>query len=298
MKINLLLIINLLSVELIGQQMDVQGNRGCRGLLPENSMPAFINALELGVTSIELDVVISKDGQVVVSHEPFLNPIICLDPDGKPIENESQYNLFQMNYSDIALCDCGSRGNVEFPDQEKMKVVKPLLSDVIKGVEWHIKSYTQYEVDYIVEIKSERSGDGKFHPIPKEFSDIVYQLIDKYLPWERVVVQSFDFRVLKYWNKTYPTVRVAALVENTKSIETNLANLGFNPDIYSPYHNLLSKESINNLHARDIKIVPWTVNDTTRMKELVEWGIDGFNTDYPDSATTIGLINRKREAIE
>lgn len=76
--------------------------------------------------------------------------------------------------------------------------------------------------------------DNKFHPTPKVFSDLVYNLINEYLPLDRIVIQSFDFRVLKYWHEKYPDVRLAALVENKKSIEQNLDDLGFIPSIYSP----------------------------------------------------------------
>ena len=91
---------------------------------------------------------------------------------------------------------------------------KPLLRDVIAAVEDHIRSYTRYEVDYNIEIKSSTEGDGKFHPAPEEFSDLLYEMLDQYLPLRRVVVQSFDFRVLKYWHKKYPNVRLSALVSN------------------------------------------------------------------------------------
>lgn len=277
------------------QKLDVQGHRGCAGLLPENTIAAFLKALDFGVTTIELDVVVSKDGKVVVSHEPFLNPNICLDPNGNPIENQFQFNLYQMIYEEIKECDCGSMANVEFPDQVAQKSSKPLLSDVIKAVEWHIKSYTQYEVDYNIEIKSTIGGDRKNHPAPEEFSDLVYNLIDLYLPIERIVIQSFDFRVLKYWHSKYPKVRLAVLVDNKKSVNTNLANLGFNPTVYSCNHKFLEKENVDYLINKNIKVIPWTVNDTTRMKEVVSWGVNGFITDYPNRAVELGYIKIRKE---
>jgi len=278
------------------QVLDIQGHRGCRGLLPENTIPAFIKALDLGVTTIELDVVISKDGQVVVSHEPFLNPDICLDTEGNHIEDDEDYNLYQMTYEEISQYDCGSIGNPKFNEQEKRKLSKPLLSDVIKKVEWHIKSYTQYEVDYNIEIKSSAKGYNISQPTPEEFSDLVYELIDRYIPLERVVIQSFDFRVLKYWHKKYPKVRLAVLIDNKKSIDTNLANLGFKPNIYSSYHLLLTERKTKYLLQKKIKVIPWTVNDTTRMKELVKWGVDGIITDYPNFAQELGYISSRRMA--
>lgn len=271
------------------QKIDIQGHRGARGMMPENTIPAFKYALDQGVTTLELDVVITKDKKVVVSHEPWMSSDICLMPDNSKIKNEKKYNIYEMTYAEVQAFDCGGLNNTRFPEQQSISVSKPLLSEVIREIEKHIKSYTQYEVDYNVEIKSTEEGDGKFHPSVEEFSDLVYSLIDQYLPTERVVIQSFDFRVLKYWHKKYPEVRLAALVENTKSIETNLANIGFIPHIYSPYYKLLSKKAIKELHNKKIKVVPWTVNEAKEMQELVDWGVDGIITDYPNIAKQLGL---------
>jgi len=275
-----------LSIALQAQQIDIQGHRGARGILPENSIPGFLAALDSGVTTIEMDVVVSKDGLIVVSHEAFMNHDICLDREGNRINKseEKEHNIYQYNYDEIKKFDCGSIGNPNFPEQQKIKVSKPLLSEVIKAVEIHIKNYTLFEVDYNIEIKSEKSTDNLHHPPTKEFSDLVYEVIDAYLPWERVNIQSFDFRVLKYWHHQYPAVRLAALVANIKSIDTNLANLGFKPEIYSPYYKLLNKRKVRNLHKRGLKVIPWTVNYEKQMKKIMGWGVDGIITDYPHVA--------------
>jgi len=267
-------------------KFEVQGHRGARGLKPENTIPAFITALDSGVMTLEMDVVITKDGQVVLSHEPFMSAAICLDSTGKPIaeKDEKKYNIYEMTYTDVARYDCGSKGNEKFPEQQKLAVSKPLLKDVIEAVENHIKSFTQYEVDYNIEIKSSPETDKKFHPPVEEYSDIVYNLLNQYLPMERVVIQSFDFRVLKYWHKKYPEIRLAALVENLKSIDANLNDLGFNPSIYSPYYKLLTKEKVAQLHKKKIRVIPWTVNEEKEMLLLKGMGVDGFITDYPDRA--------------
>lgn len=272
-------------------KFDLQGHRGARGLKPENTIPSFIAALEAGVTTIELDVVITKDKQVVVSHEPWMAADICLKPDGTRItEGEDKLiNIYQLTYEQVKQYDCGSKGNVRFPEQEKFKISKPLLKDVIAAVEDHIKSFTQYEVDYNIEIKSAKTGDGKYHPLPGEFSDLVYNLLNQYLPMERVVIQSFDFRVLQYWHTRYPSVRLAALVENTKSINENLKELGFTPSIYSPYYKLLTEEKIKELKALKLRVIPWTVNEPEDMKRLRTWGVDGLITDYPNRAAETGL---------
>jgi glycerophosphoryl diester phosphodiesterase len=310
----LLFVMNLPTTAQHIPKFDLQGHRGARGLKPENSIPAFITALNYGVTTLELDVVITKDKQVVVSHEPWMSSEVCLLPDGSPIQRteEMSYNIYELTYDEVKQFDCGSKGNERFSEQEKMAAVKPLLKSVIISVEDHIKSYTQYEVDYNIEIKSRKEGDGKYHPSPEEFSELVYNLVDQYLPWERVVIQSFDLRVLKYWNAKCPNVRLAFLVENTKSPQKNLEELGFIPSAYSPYFKLLKKEHIDYLRTLKpsiksttplvagtstptvrLRIIPWTVNETEDMKRMRDLGVDGLITDYPNRAAELGMGIRR-----
>jgi glycerophosphoryl diester phosphodiesterase len=267
-------------------KFDVQGHRGARGLMPENTVPAFLLAIDSGVTTIELDVVVTKDKKLVVSHEPWMSASICVDPAGKPLQEkeEKKYNIYQFTYEEVKQFDCGSSGNKNFPKQKMIAASKPLLSDVIGAVENHVKSYASYEVDYNIEIKSTPAGDKKFHPTVEEYSDLVYNLVDAYIPLERLVIQSFDFRVLKYWHKKYPHIRLAALVENEKSIDANIDELGFRPSIYSPYFKLLSKDKVHHLHQQKIRVIPWTVNEVSDMLSLKGMGVDGFITDYPDRA--------------
>jgi glycerophosphoryl diester phosphodiesterase len=272
-------------------KFDLQGHRGARGLRPENSIQGFILALDSGVTTLEMDLAVTKDGRIIVSHEPWMSAGICLRPDGTPISTreEKRLNIFQMTYDEVSQFDCGSKGNVKFPGQQKMKMSKPLLSDVVVAVEDHIKSFSQYEADYNIEIKTTPDGDNKFHPAPAEFSDLVYNLIDQYLPWERIVIQSFDFRVLKYWHEKYPHVRLAALVENTRSVSGNLSELGFKPSVYSPYFKLLGKDDLQYLKQQKIRVIPWTVNEVDDIKKMRQLGVDGLITDYPNRAAQLGL---------
>lgn len=280
-------------------RFDVQGHRGARGLKPENTIPAFLTALNYGVTTIELDLAVTRDNEIVVSHEPWMSAALCISSAGEPIDerSEKKYNIYQMTYEEVRQFDCGSKFNDQFPAQTKIPLSKPLLTDVIVAVEDHIKSFTQYEVDYNIEIKSFPQGDNKFHPTPEVFSDIVYDLINQYLPMERVIIQSFDFRVLKYWHIKYPEVRLAALVENTRSINANLSELGFTPAVYSPYFKLLTRNKIEFLHQERMRVIPWTVNEKADMERLKAWGVDGIITDYPNRSAELGLnlkMNIKR----
>ncbi len=297
-KYQLLIVFCLAMTQTHGQyipKFDIQGHRGARGLRPENTIPAFIAALEYGVTTVELDLAVTLDSQLVVSHEPYMNGDICLLPDGAEIseKEEKRYNIYQMTYEQVRKFDCGSSGNPKFPEQQKMAAAKPLLRDVIVAIEDNIKNFSRYEVDYNIEIKSSPEGDSIFHPGVPKFCDMVYSLLDEYLPLDRVVIQSFDFRVLQYMHAQYPTVRLAALVENAKSIESNLKDLGFNPSIYSPYYKLISKQKIDYLHKNKIRIIPWTVNEIADMKKMKAWGTDGFITDYPNRANALGFTLRK-----
>ena len=282
-------------------KFDVQGHRGARGLMPENTIPAFITALDYGVTTVELDLAVTRDRQLVVSHEPWMSADICLTPEAEEIteREERRFNIYAMTYAEVMTFDCGVKGNPGFPEQEKRAAYKPLLRDVIAAVEDHIKSRSRYEVDYNIEIKSSPEGDGKIHPAPEEFSDLVYTLLDQYLPLNRVVIQSFDFRVLRYWHKKYPEVRLAALVENSRSVEANLQNLGFNPSIYSPYFKLLSKARIDYLHQRKIRVIPWTVNEKDDILRMKSWKVDGIITDYPNRTYEegLGIILLKKKGL-
>jgi glycerophosphoryl diester phosphodiesterase len=286
-----LLIFTHVKAQIYIPKFDLQGHRGARGLKPENTIPGFLLALDTGVTTLEMDLAVTKDKQLILSHEPWMAASICLKADNSSISarEEKKLNIFRMTYDEVTRFDCGSKGNEKFPEQEKIKLSKPLLKDVILTVENHIRNYTQYEVDYNVEIKCTPEGDNKFHPAPEEFSELAFNLIDEYLPWERVVIQSFDFRVLKYWHEKHPEVRLAALVENKKSVSSNLKELGFTPSVYSPYFQLISKDDVQYLKQKKIRVIPWTVNEIADIQKMREMGVDGLITDYPNRAAQVGL---------
>jgi len=267
------------------QEFDIQGHRGCRGLLPENTIEAFKKAIDLGVTTLEMDVVISKDNQVVLSHEPFLSHEICLDKLGNEIAetNEHAYNLFQMNYAEIKACDCGSKIHPRFKEQQKLKTIKPLLSEVIDFVENYIKTnYPNKKIQYNIETKSDPKGDDLFHPKPKEFVDLLVKILSDKNISDRVYIQSFDVRTLQYLHVNYSQFKTVLLVENKMSIAKNLKILGFKPDVYSPEFILISKKKVKQLHQKNIKVIPWTINKKEDMKRIISFGVDGIITDYPN----------------
>lgn len=162
--------------------LDVQGHRGCRGLMPENTVPAFMKAWALGVTTLELDVVVSRDSQLVVSHEPWFSHAFCLTPQGEPITeaNEKNHNIFAMDYSEIAAWDCGSKGNPAFPDQQRFVAHKPLLSEVFDSVE-SVATHSDDEdarlPRYNIELKMEPGGTGVFNPPAKQFVHLILNVL-------------------------------------------------------------------------------------------------------------------------
>ena len=261
-------------------QLDIQGHRGCRGLLPENSIPAFEKAIELGVTTLEMDVVISKDHFVVVSHEPFFNHEITLDPNGNPIaeSEEKSFNLYQMTYDSIKQFDCGLKQHPRFPEQKKMAVYKPLLSDVIAMAE----KRTNHKIRYNIEIKSDPTYDGVFTPNVKEFVDLVVAILKKHSIEERTSLQSFDTRAIEKINDADFKGSSVILVDENESIESKLLKLSFKPDIVSPYYELLSKSLVDSLQSEGFKVIPWTVNSEEEMQKMMGFHVDGIITDYPD----------------
>ena len=269
-----------------------QGHRGCRGLFPENTLPAFQKALELGMV-LEMDVCISKDNQVVVSHEPYMNSLYCVHPDGKKVskEEEKSLNLYQMNYAQIKSFDTGINGNPLFPHQEKISTYKPLLSEVLELAEAYRKK-TGKPVYYNIEIKSDSAEYGISQPKnTKEFCDLVYKTIENKTDLKFVTLQSFDFKILKMWHKKtvkgkYNSCLLSALVSR-KTPDKVILDLGFIPQIYSPDYRSLSPFELKNCHHLGMKAIPWTVNDVMQMEELIRMGVDGIITDYPNLASNL-----------
>ncbi len=268
--------------------IDWQGHRGCRGLMPENTLEAFKKALDLGVTTLEMDVCISQDKQVVVSHEPYMSALYMSKPDGTPVlaAEEKQFNLYQMPYKRIKQFDSGSRGNERFPTQQKLHTYKPLLREVIKACEKYRKKKGLPLVQYNIEIKSEASEYGISQPTVAEFSALVYAEIIALLPPQRVILQSFDLAVLQYWHqqieqKHYQNIALSALTSDTLP-QVLFEQLGFIPAYYSPYFKVLTPETINFCHEKGVKVVPWTVNEPTDLQHIQALGVDGIITDYPD----------------
>jgi len=265
---------------------DKQGHRGCRGLMPENTIPAMIRSLDLGVTTLEMDAVITKDKKVILSHDQWFNHEISTKPDGMPVleREERKFNVYWMTYEEVKTFDVGLKPHPRFPKQQKIKAVKPLLSDVIDSAEWHAKQSGRELPYYNIETKSLPILDGVFHPVPEEFVELLMGVIKEKKIEHRVIIQSFDFRTLQYLHKTYPEITTAMLVEgyDKRTLEEQLKDLGFTPSIYSPAYERVTKDLVKKCHRENMKIIPWTVNSKEEIQRLRDMGVDGIISDYPD----------------
>jgi len=281
------------TMPLMQKSFDLQGHRGARGLLPENSIPGFIRALELGVDTLEMDVVINAEGHVVVSHEPWMMATICSHPDGRPVAEEEQMslNIYTMDDAMLASYDCGSRQHPNFPRQQTLKTPKPLLSDVFVAVNQFQDTSHSPPVRFNIEIKSRPESDGIYHPPVDEFALALYQVIRDFDLLDRSSIQSFDPRALEAVHKIDPDIATVWLISNEESLADNLAKLSFKPTIYSPDYRLVNPELIAELRQLDIQLIPWTVNEPEAMRQLMQWGVDGLITDYPD----IGIELRRAD---
>lgn len=246
---------------------DWQGHRGARGLYPENTIGAMKEALKYPITTLELDVVISKDNKVVVSHEPWFNPHIC---------SSIKQNFFELNYSEIKKVDCGSKPHPVFGEQLKVFANKPLLGELLKEVK-------DSKINFNVEIKSTPEEEkNKFQPDYKTFTALVIKELLSHIPAERFTIQSFDWRVLKFVHENYPHMSVSALSEEIISPEEVIKRLGFTPQIYSPFIKRISATDVAAFHAKKMKVIPWTINTVEEMKAAKAMGVDGIITDYPN----------------
>ncbi len=264
--------------------VQIHGHRGARGLYPENTITAFTEALRLGVDALEMDVVISADGQVVVSHEAWMNPVFCTAPGGFRVTGDREkHNLYKMNYAEIARYDCGSLGNPEYPLQKTLPERKPLLSEVIAEMQLLIKKLQRPPVLYNIEIKTE-SPVGMFNPGPVEFVELVHREVKKAQLFQQVHLQSFDIAVLKEIKQRNIPVSLGLLVEEDVPLLQQLQNLGFLPDAYSPDFALVNRSLVKAVHNLGLRFIPWTVNEPGDLERMLTLGVDGIITDYPDRA--------------
>lgn len=285
--------------------VDIQGHRGCRGHYPENSILGFKKAMDMGVHTLEMDVVITKDKHVLVSHEPWMSHELVQIIVPAQMENPSKllqfrkkdelyHNIFDMTLQDVKkFYQFGMLEHPRFPNQEKVAVKKPTLAEVIDATKEYAIELGIPPVRYNIEIKRKPEGDNIYHPPAEEFTKRVLDLLDDKDVAMLSTVQSFDLECLQVAHRLEPMQTLALLIEDwTFSLEKNLDSLGFVPPILSPYYVLVNEELMQQAKANNMKVVPWTANEEEDIQRLLDLGVAGIISDYPDRVVKLsGLRN-------
>ncbi len=265
--------------------VDVQAHRGGAGLMPENTISAMKNAIDLGVNTLEFDLHISQDGQVVVSHDAYFHSRYATRPDGSFVQSgEPKEYLYTMPYDSIAKYDVGLKPVERWPEQVKVAEVKPLASDLIDFAESYAKEKGVKPLGYNIEIKArEGEGEGTLWPEYKEFCDVCIPLLLSKNLGERLIVQCFDIRALEYMHEKWPDVILSYLTDDDEpDIEEILGNLTFKPQWWSPNYAVVTPDNVKYCHSKGIKVVPWTVDDPEDIKRIADCGVDAIISNYPD----------------
>ncbi len=254
------------------------GHRGCRGLLPENSIESFNKAIELGVDGIEWDVVVSKDKKLVISHEPYIDASYCLDKNGKDISaaEGKKVNFYNLTVEEIQKYDCGSKGNSKFPEQKSINTYKPTVQEAFKKIDF--KSVT-----ILFEIKSETKDYGTYQPEPKEYARIIANEVKDFEYNSNIIFMSFDALLLEELHQILPDYRYVYLTYKPfVSIDSFLKEITFKPYALGMYYPTIRKKDVQKAKKENIDIYAWTVNDKKKSDKLIRYGVSGIITDYPD----------------
>lgn len=269
----------------MSEYVDVQAHRGGAGLMPENTIEAMKHALDMGVNTLELDLQISKDGLVVVSHDPYFHHRYAIRPDGSYVQKEdAKEYIYTMPYSEVAKYDVGSRPSDVWPEKACVKTVKPLAEDLIDFVENYTKQMGYSPVRYNIEIKSkEADGEGIYWPTYDAFVTTCCKFLHSKQLDDRLVVQSFDVRALNYMHEKYPEFILSYLVDaKAPDFETFMAKLKFTPQWLSPHHSITDEALVQKCRERGMKIVPWTVDNPEDIKRILDLKVDAIISNYPD----------------
>ena len=307
-----LALLALLLTPLFASAFDLQGHRGARGLAPENTLPAFAAALSVGVSTLELDTAITRDGVVVVSHDARLNPEITRGTDGRwlnpPTRAVRQLTLEELEHFDVGRIKPGSEYSYRFPDQKRMdKVTMPTLAQVFQLA----RRAGNHEVRFNIEIKTspEKPNDTL---APEDFAKTLLGLIEREGMSSRVIIQSFDWRALKAVQQLAPKIQTSYLSSQQRALDNigaeaqegsawtagvQLSDHGSIPKmvkaaggaIWSPYYPELRSELVKEAHDLGLQVIPWTVNKLEDMARLIDWGVDGIITDRPDTLRDVML---------
>lgn len=280
---------------------DLQGHRGARGLLPENTLPSFAKALEIGVDTIECDMAVTKDDVVVIHHDLWLNPDITRGPDGQWLESRGpairDLTFAELQRYDVGRIKPGTKYAADFPDQKPVDGTRiPRLSDLFDLV----KKSGNDKVGFDCETKLSPLEPAATLP-PEAFARRVIAEIRQHGMAKRTMVQSFDWRTLQVIQKEAPEIRTMYLSSpRTLKAEGGKPSpwlAGFTPEahgsapkavkaaggqIWAPNQTYLTPELLAEARSLGLTVIPWTVNDPAMMDRLLGMGVDGIISDYPD----------------
>lgn len=263
---------------------EIQAHRGARAFYPENTIPAFCMAADLGCRVIELDLVVSRDHRIVISHDPWIV--------GNPGDLTSKRYLYTMPYETISGFDCGTP-SPEFPCQKQIVASRPTLADMLREVEAHVeRSGKPGEMIYNLEVKSMPGLEGIAFPEPSVYAALVVREILRSGLAHRIRLQSFDARIVAEAHRLAPELSYGFLVEDLNALDQFPDCLGFVPDFVNPHYSLVDRQLVEKLHGYGVRVIVWTVNLPEEMIRLKRLGVDGIITDHPEIA--IGMrLSRK-----
>lgn len=245
----------------------VHGHRGARARRPENTLPAFEYAISQHVDALEMDMAVTKDGVIVISHDPILEPPVCSGPrDGVAIH--------ELTLSEVRQWDCGARQNPRFPEQQIVPGTRmPTLDQVFDLA-------SQGSFDYNIETKS-FPDKPQFTPPPDEFARLVLAGIQKHHLEQRVILQSFDFRTLVAMRAIAPSIRLSALVEKDDRPFEAISAEAAHSEIVSPEVQLVTPQKVAAAHRQGLQVVPWTANTPAEWDALIAADVDAIISDDP-----------------
>ncbi|MBY0507867.1 MAG: glycerophosphodiester phosphodiesterase [Bryobacteraceae bacterium] len=252
---------------MLAEKIEVHGHRGARARLPENSLPAFEYAIGLGVDVLELDVAVTKDDALVVSHDPEMNPVHCVGPAGSPTL------IREMTYAEVQRWDCGAKPNPEFPQQKALPGTRvPSLDQVFA-----LSKRGAFHFNVETKIFPHRPS---LTPEPERFASLLLALIRQHGLERRVIVQSFDFRTLKVMHRLAPEIRLSALVAFAAQ-DFVLSAREAGATIISPQFKLVTPEKVQAAHDAGLQVVPWTANQPADWDKLIAARADAIISDDP-----------------
>lgn len=255
----------------------IQGHRGCRGLLPENTISAFVNAIKLGCDYIELDVTVTGENQILVSHDAFPNANFCTHHEVELTrDNEKEFNFYQMSYEEIKQFDCGIKPHPRFPMQANIPSHKPLLKDLVLEINKHSGN-----IIYNIELKSKVETDNLYHHPPKNYVELLINEISEIGILDRCIIQSFDSRPLNIIHKLYPEIKLGYIVEYN-NFNSNMSLIDFMPDFYVAHYSLVNCTLVNEVHNSGMQLFVWTVNSEEQIERILALNVDSIITDYPN----------------